>query len=47
VPDSNEVSDYQYFSLQDIRQRLANEPTHFTPWFAIAFPRIEQFLLSK
>lgn len=39
----DEVCDYCYKSLQDIRATLRDHPEKFTTWFHIAFPRIESW----
>jgi isopentenyl-diphosphate Delta-isomerase len=39
--DNHEVMDYCYKSLDDIRLSLKEHPQKFTPWFHLAFPRIE------
>lgn len=39
-PDTNEVSDFCYKSIEDIELLLRSEPELFTAWFAIAFPRV-------
>lgn len=43
-PDPDEVGDYCYKSLEDIRQDLAVKPGIYTAWFGIAFPMLEQYL---
>ena len=39
-PNTNEVLDYCYKSMEDIQQSLESHPHKYTVWFAIAFPRI-------
>jgi isopentenyl-diphosphate Delta-isomerase len=38
-----EVMDYSYKTVADIRQLLNKHPEQFTPWFRLAFPKIEQW----
>jgi isopentenyl-diphosphate delta-isomerase len=38
-----EVMDYSYKPLADIRQLLNKHPEQFTPWFRLAFPEIEKW----
>jgi isopentenyl-diphosphate Delta-isomerase len=40
-PDKNEVQDYCYKSMDEIKQNLQSHPDHYTAWFHIAFTRIE------
>jgi isopentenyl-diphosphate delta-isomerase len=39
----DEVMDYSYKTVADIRQLLNKHPEQFTPWFRLAFPRIEKW----
>lgn len=39
-PDSKEVSNYIYQSMDEIKIRLAMQPEIFTVWFHIVFPKI-------
>ena len=43
-PNPDEVSDYSFRSVQEIRAALESEPASFTEWFRIAFPKIELWL---
>lgn len=43
IPDPNEVMDYKYISLDEINIQLQNNPNQFTPWFAIAFPKLKDW----
>lgn len=40
-PNREEVCDYAYRSLDEIKLLLGNEPEAFTTWFRLAFPQIE------
>lgn len=42
-PDPEEVSNFCYKSLQDIRQSLRSHPQKYTAWFQIAFPKMEEW----
>ncbi|HEV8286817.1 MAG TPA: isopentenyl-diphosphate Delta-isomerase [Chitinophagaceae bacterium] len=39
--NSEEVSDYSFKSMKEIKQDLFNVPERYTAWFHIAFPKIE------
>jgi isopentenyl-diphosphate delta-isomerase len=41
--DKQEVIDYCYKSLEDVRHSLKEHPQKFTQWFHLAFPRIEEW----
>jgi isopentenyl-diphosphate delta-isomerase len=41
--DKQEVMDYCYKSLEDVRHSLKEHPQKFTQWFHLAFPRIEEW----
>jgi isopentenyl-diphosphate delta-isomerase len=43
-PDIEEVKDWKYFSLPEIREMLEVSPADFTTWFKIAFPKLESYL---
>ncbi|MFT3932751.1 MAG: isopentenyl-diphosphate Delta-isomerase [Chitinophagaceae bacterium] len=43
-PDPDEVSDYCYKSMEDIKASLQTHPEKYTTWFAIAFPLIEKWV---
>lgn len=46
-PDSNEVSDYCYQSIEQVRNNIALKPGHFTEWFKIALPKLEAYLQQQ
>lgn len=46
VPDKNEVESYQYFSIEEIRKMMDEQPGMFTSWFKIAFPKLESYLAT-
>lgn len=43
-PDSREVQDHHYLSLEEIRDSLRLHPLQYTSWFRIAFPRVEKWM---
>ncbi len=43
-PDPDEVEDYCYQSLDELKQSLQNHPHHYTQWFKIALPKLEAYL---
>jgi isopentenyl-diphosphate delta-isomerase len=40
-PNEQEVSDYLYMPIEDVKNRMEQSPEDFTVWFKIAFPRVE------
>jgi isopentenyl-diphosphate Delta-isomerase len=44
APDKEEVNDYCYKSISQIKESLQSHPLKYTAWFHIAFPLIEKFL---
>lgn len=43
-PNKDEVSDYCYKSISQIKESLQSHPSKYTAWFHIAFPLIEKSL---
>jgi isopentenyl-diphosphate delta-isomerase len=43
-PDPDEVGDYCFKSMEEIRTSLASHPHKYTEWFKIAFPKLESHL---
>lgn len=43
-PDPKEVAAVRYLSVNTIRSMMEEEPTQFTPWFHIAFPKMLDWL---
>jgi isopentenyl-diphosphate delta-isomerase len=41
--NSEEVRDYEYRTIKEIKAAFQNEPANFTSWFRIVFPRIEKW----
>lgn len=46
-PDSNEVANYDYQSIEEIRAGLSLNPGNYTEWFKIALPKLEAYLVEK
>lgn len=46
-PVENEVKDYCFRSLDEIRSSLETHPQKYTEWFKIAFPKLEKYLVSS
>ena len=46
-PDQNEISDYSFKSLDEIRSLLQQQPELFTAWFHIAFPMLEKWVIEN
>ena len=46
-PHSEEVADYKFMTMDDIRQQLNIDPSSFTAWFRIAFPSIEEWWSTR
>ena len=44
LPNAEEVSDYCYRNMVDLRQQLELHPSQFTAWFQLAFPMLEDYL---
>jgi isopentenyl-diphosphate delta-isomerase len=43
-PNPKEVAAVRYLSVNTIRSMMEEEPTKFTPWFHIAFPKMMDWL---
>lgn len=42
--NGDEVKDYRYLNIGDIKADLAVHPKKYTAWFHIAFPRVEKWM---
>jgi isopentenyl-diphosphate Delta-isomerase len=40
LPDSNEVSDYCFKSVEEVASSLESHPSKYTDWFRLAFPKV-------
>jgi isopentenyl-diphosphate delta-isomerase len=47
TPNKDEVASYEYISLENIEQQLINEPSKYTEWFKIAFPKVKEYWLLQ
>lgn len=45
TPNAQEVADYTYKSIAEIRSAILAEPQNFTAWFKIAFERVVDIYL--
>lgn len=43
MPNKNEVANYEYITLENIEQQLENDPSKYTEWFKIAFPKVKEY----
>lgn len=43
-PNKEEVVDYRYVNMADLRDSIDNQPQQYTAWFKIAFPLLEAYL---
>lgn len=46
-PNAEEVEDYRYLPLTEIKNLLQSNPSDYTTWFKIAIPKIEDYLASQ
>jgi isopentenyl-diphosphate Delta-isomerase len=44
IPDAEEVSDYCFMKVAEIRNSIQSHPHKYTEWFKIAFPKMEAYL---
>jgi isopentenyl-diphosphate Delta-isomerase len=47
APSPEEVQDYCYKAMDDIKQSIASHPHKYTEWFKIAFYRLESFMAQS
>ncbi len=45
-PDADEVKDFCFVSMNEIRSSIHSHPQKYTEWFKIAFPKVEEYLAS-
>ena len=43
-PNNDEVMNYEYKAIEEIKSELKKHPEKYTAWFLIAFPRLETWL---
>lgn len=46
-PDAEEVSDYCYKSVEEVKNSIQSHPQKYTEWFKIAFPKMEEYLVKN
>ena len=46
-PDKDEVADFCFKSLPEIKTAMQLHPDQYTEWFKIAFPKMENYLAQK
>lgn len=46
LPDTEEVSDYCFKQIDEIKNSIQSHPQKYTEWFKIAFPKMETYLQS-
>jgi isopentenyl-diphosphate delta-isomerase len=46
VPNAEEVSDYCFKQVDEIKRSIQSQPQKYTEWFKIAFPKMETYLTS-
>ena len=47
VPNPEEVADWRYTSIEDIKTEMSLNPEAFTEWFKIALPMVEEYLSKE
>jgi len=47
TPDPEEVADYCYKTIAEIKHDLETIPADYTPWFIIALPYLEKYLQNN
>lgn len=47
APDAEEVSDYCYKSVEEVKRSIQSHPQKYTEWFKIAFPKMEEYLVKN
>ena len=46
LPNADEVSNYCFKSMEEIKDSVQSHPKKYTEWFKIAFPKMETYLQS-
>jgi isopentenyl-diphosphate Delta-isomerase len=47
LPDKDEVKDYCFVALDELKTSIATSPEKYTAWFKIAFPKLETYLATS
>ena len=45
-PNPEEVNDFYYKAMDEIKQSLQRDPQKYTAWFHFAFPKLEEWILA-
>ena len=45
-PDEDEVKDFCFVSIDEIKTSIQSHPQKYTEWFKIAFPKVEEYLAA-
>ena len=45
-PDEDEVKDFCFVPMDEIKSSIQSHPQKYTEWFKIAFPKVEEYLAS-
>ena len=45
-PDEDEVKDFCFVSMEEIKASIQSHPQKYTEWFKIAFPKVEEYLAA-
>ena len=46
-PNKEEVSDYCFKSMDELKESIASHPQKYTAWFKIAVPKLDEFLEKR
>lgn len=44
IPNADEVSDYCFKTVEEVKSSIQSHPQKYTEWFKIAFPKMEAYL---
>ena len=47
LPNADEVSDYCFKSVEEIKKSIQSHPQKYTEWFKIAFTKMEAYLQTQ
>ncbi len=47
IPDDNEVMNYCYKTIDEIKSDILQKPAMYTAWFKIALPKLEEYLKAS
>ncbi len=47
TPNSDEVMDYCYVSVEELKSAMQSHPHKYTEWFKIAFPKLEAYIAMQ